>query len=258
MNEQKIAIITGSGGGGSGRAIARRFAREGASVVVTDIDDAGGRETMRLIQAEGGRASFFRADLGVQQQVRELLAFAEETYGGLDILVNNASFPYHPEAPFEYWIETIEVDLLAAVLASRLAIDLMRKRAGGAIVSISSTSALGHGREHAQVPAFDVAKAGLIRFTTALGRLAQEGIRVNCLVPGWIASPQVREYVDSLTPEQRKARGVPDVILEPDEIADAVFQLATDETLAGRVMVWRNGHPRRLIAQGDQGYAGLE
>src|SRR5216683_5939016 len=170
MNEQKIAIITGSGGGGSGRAIARRFAREVASVVVTDIDDAGGRETVRLIQAEGGRASFFRADLGAQQQVRELLAFAEETYGGLDILVNNASFPYHPEAPFEYWIETIEVDLLAAVLASRLAIDLMRKRAGGAIVSISSTSALGHGREHAQVPAFDVAKAGLIRFTTALGR----------------------------------------------------------------------------------------
>src|SRR5206468_871558 len=114
------------------------------------------------------------------------------------VLVNNASYPYHPEGPFEHWVETIQVDLTAPVLATRLAIDAMRKRGGGAIVSISSTSALGHGREHAQVPAFDIAKAGLIRMTTALGRLKPENIRVNCVVPGWIASPQVQEYVDSL------------------------------------------------------------
>jgi NAD(P)-dependent dehydrogenase (short-subunit alcohol dehydrogenase family) len=257
--KNKVVIVTGSGGGGSGRAIARRFAREGSLVVVTDVNEPGGNETVRLIDEENGRAAFFAADIGVEEHVRHLLGFAESTYGGVDVLINNASAPYHPDAPLEYWFETIQVDLLGAVYGTRHCIDAMRKRGGGAIVNVASVSALGHGRKHAQVAAYDVAKAGVIRLTTALAWLQErERIRVNCLVPGWITSPQVQAYVDSLTPEQRRERGVPDVLITLEEIAGAIVKLATDETLAGRVMVWWNGAPPRLIAQGDPGYAALE
>src|SRR5437773_1930848 len=95
----RVAIVTGAGGGGSGRAIARRLARDGASVVVSDINEGGGSETVRLIESEGRRAIFFRADVGVEAEVRALIAFAEKTYDGVDLMVNNASAPYHPEAP---------------------------------------------------------------------------------------------------------------------------------------------------------------
>src|ERR1700730_14904674 len=108
----RTAIVTGAGGPGCGRAIARRLAREGASVVVTDIDEAGARQTLNVIEAEGGRAAWFLANVAVEAEGRALLAFTERTFGGVDIVVNNASGPgYHPEAPFEHWIETIRTDL---------------------------------------------------------------------------------------------------------------------------------------------------
>lgn len=255
----KVAIVTGAGGGGCGRAIARRFALEGASCIACDIDKVGGGQTLSLIEASGGRAAFFAANVGVESEVRDLIAFSEQRFGGVDIVVNNASGPYHPEAPFEHWIETIQTDLLGAIHTTLHSLDPMRRRGGGAIVSISSVSALGHGRKHAQVPAYDVAKAGIIRLTTTLARLGErDRIRVNCLVPGWISSPQVQAYVDSLTPAQRKERGVPQTLITTDQIADAVVQLATDESLAGRVMVWWNDEPRRFIPTGDPGYERLE
>lgn len=257
----KVAVVTGAGGRGCGRAIAWRLAREGASVVVSDLRESAGLETVERIHAETGdpcRAAFFRADVGSQAAVRELFAFAETTYGGVDFLVNNAS---HPEAggPLEGWFDTLQVDLLGAMYATLRAIEALRQRGGGAIVNIGSTSALGHGFEHSPWPGYDVAKMGVIRLTTALGCLREsERIRVNCLVPGWIASPQVVEYWVGLTPEQRVERGAPDVLLSLDEIADCVLRLATDESLGGRVMLLRNGLPARLIAEGDPGYARLE
>ena len=117
--KNKVVIVTGSGGGGSGRAEARRFASEGCFVVVSDIDEAGGRQTLNLIREDGGQAAFFRADVAVEGDVKALLAFAEETFGGVDIIVNNASGPgYHPEAPLEYWFETVQIDLLGAMFVS--------------------------------------------------------------------------------------------------------------------------------------------
>jgi 3-oxoacyl-[acyl-carrier protein] reductase len=256
--KNKVVIVTGSGGGGSGRAEARRFASEGCFVVVSDIDEAGGRQTLNLIREDGGQAAFFRADVAVEGDVKALLAFAEETFGGVDIIVNNASGPgYHPEAPLEYWFETVQIDLLGAMYGTRHGIEAMRRRGGGAIVNIGSTSALPHGNSKA--PCYDVAKMGVIRLTTALGWLGeQEGIRINCLVPDWVASPEVKSYFDSLTPEQRKGSGVPDVLTTLDEIADAVVELVTDETLSGRVMVMWSGKGRRLIPMGDPGYERLE
>jgi NAD(P)-dependent dehydrogenase (short-subunit alcohol dehydrogenase family) len=226
--------------------------------VVSDIDESGGRQTLNLIEAARGTAAFFRADVAVESEVKALIAFAEERFGGVDIIVNNASGPgYHPEVPLEYWFETVKIDLLGAMYGTRHGIEAMRRRGGGAIINIGSTSALPHGNSRA--PGYDVAKMGVIRLTTTLGWLAeQERIRVNCLVPDWVASPEVKAYFDSLTAEQRKRGGVPDVLTTLDEISDAVVELVTDDKLAGRVMVLWSGKPARLIPEGDPGYAGLE
>ena len=255
----KIAIVTGSGGLGSGRAFARRLSREGAAVVVSDIDEPGGHHTVELIQSQGGCAAFQRADVGLEPDVRALITFAEDTFGGLDILINNVSAPYRPSAPLENWEETIRVDLLGPMWGIRHAIDAMRKRGGGAIVNIGSTSTLGHGRKHSGSPAYDVAKAGVIRLTTTLAHLRDsDDIRVNCLVPDWIATPEVKSYWDSLTPAQRRDQGVPATLTSLDEIADAMMRLITGDTLAGRVMVCWSGQPPALIPAGDPGYVALE
>jgi NAD(P)-dependent dehydrogenase (short-subunit alcohol dehydrogenase family) len=254
----KVAIVTGSGGGGTGRAVARRFAREGAAVVVTDTKQDGALETVTMIEAEGGRAVFRPADVRVESEVKELVEFTESTFGGLDILVNNASSP-DGYGLLTGWADAVNLEILAPMYATLAAIDVMRRRGGGAIVNIGSTSALGHGRKHSSWPAYDVGKMAQMRLTTTLGRLRDsDNIRVNCLVPAWIASPGPKEYWEGLTPEQRRERGVPDTLLSLDEVAGAILRLATDETLFGRIMVWWNGQPPRLIAQGDQGFGVLE
>ncbi len=252
-----VTIVTGSGGTGSGRAIALRFAAESAPVVVTDVNEAGAHETVRQIQLAGGHAAFHPADVRSSDQVRKLVEFAENTFGPLAVLVNNASAPFHPDAPLDHWLETMETDLLGVMYGTRAAIEAMRRAGGGAIVNISSISALWHGREH-PAPAYDAAKAGVLRLTTALGWLGEkDNIRVNCLAPGWIASEQVRAYWEPLTAEQRKERGAPSRLLELSQVADAVVRLATDESLCGRVMVWWSEDEPRLIPWGDVGYAAL-
>ncbi len=254
----KVAIVTGAGGGGSGRAIAKRLAREAASVVVNDVDEAGGRETVGQIEALRGKATFFRADVSIEPEIKALIAFAESTFGGLDILVNSAG-AHFSHGPLENWFETIQGNLMASAFGTLQAIESMRKRGGGAIVNFSSTSALGHGRKHSPWPAYDIAKAGIIRLTTTMAWLQEkERIRVNCIVPAWIASEEVKEFWEALTPQQRKEYGAPEVLLTLDEVADAVFELITNDHLAGRIMVLWNGQPRRLIAEGDPGYAKFE
>jgi NAD(P)-dependent dehydrogenase (short-subunit alcohol dehydrogenase family) len=254
--QDAVVIVTGAGGSGCGRAIAARFAQGGASIVVSDINDAGGEETVRIIQRDGGRAVFFHADVRDDHQVRDLIGFGEQSGGGSMVLVNNASAPFRPGEPLDHWMDTVQTDLLGALHATRCAIDAMRRRGGGAIVNIASISALWHGRRHGGgAPAYDTAKAGLIRLTTTLEWLAKsDRIRVNCLAPGWIATDGPRQYWESLTPAQRAERGAPATLLNVDNVASAVVHLATDESLAGRVLVWWSDDPPRFIAWGDRGY----
>jgi NAD(P)-dependent dehydrogenase (short-subunit alcohol dehydrogenase family) len=159
----------------------------------------------------------------------------------------------------DHWPKAVQVDLLGTVYAVRYAIEALRRRGGGAVVNISSTSALMHGRRRAGSAGYDAAKAGVLRLTTALAQPGQrEGIRVNCLVPHWIATPEVKSYHDALTPEQRRAEDAPEVLLTVEEIAEAVLRLATDEALAGRILVYWPGDRPRLIPFGDPCYASLE
>ncbi len=251
-----VVVVTGSGGTGCGRAIAMRFARDGAAVVVSDINEAGGLETVRLIEQQGGRAAFLRADVANPSEAQDLIEFASATFGGLSVLVNNASSPHPPIEGIAGWMGSIQTDLLGTIYCTRWAIEEMRRAGGGSIVSISSISALWHGRKtYGGIPGYDLAKMGVIRMTTGLGRdLAKENIRINCLAPGWLATDGPTQYWESLTPAQRLERGVPSKLIPPADIAEIVVRLAADPSLNGRVIVWWSEDSPRLIEWGDRGY----
>ena len=262
MLKGKVAIVTGAGGSGCGRAIACRLACEAAAVVVADIREAGLRETAGTIAREGGRVSILPTDVGNETEVRALFAFVESSYGGVDVVVNDASAAVVPEKTFDDSFANVRVDLLGAMYATRYAIEAMRRRGGGAIVNIGSTSALPHGDLRAGGPSasgYNTAKAGVMRLTTTLAWMGtKEGIRVNCVVPHWIGTEHIKAVVAGMTAAQRRASAVPDVLLAPEEVADAVLRLATDESLTGRLLVCHGGQSPRLIPFGDAGYAHLD
>jgi glucose 1-dehydrogenase/3-oxoacyl-[acyl-carrier protein] reductase len=258
---ERTAIVTGSGGAGCGRTIALRLAGEGAAVIVSDIDAEGGAETLRQIQASGGRAAFRPADMRQETQIRDLVEFAATEFGPLGLLVNNATAPFAHGYDMDGWLRAVETDFVGPLIATRYAVEAMRTHGqGGAIVNISSISALWHGRRTpAGAPVYDAAKAGLLRLTTGLAEFAKtDNIRVNCLAPGWIATEGPRKYWESLTPAERMERGVPARLLPTEEIAAMVVRLATDERLAGRVVVWWSDEDPKLLAWGDRGYKGSE
>jgi NAD(P)-dependent dehydrogenase (short-subunit alcohol dehydrogenase family) len=257
MRHDDVVIVTGAGGAGCGRSIALCCAGEGAAVVVSDIDDDGGRETVARIESAGGRAAFYSCDVRDDHQTRHLVTFAARAYGPVTVLVNNASSPEPPVEGIEGWRPAIDTDLLGTISMTRWALESMRSSGGGAIVNIASTSAVEHGRlSPGGFPGYDIAKAGVIRMTTGLARVAAEhGVRVNCLAPGWIATGGALAYWQSLTPDQRHERGVPSRLLTPDQVAKMVVTLATDNSLNGRIVVWWSESQPRLIAWGDRGYA---
>jgi NAD(P)-dependent dehydrogenase (short-subunit alcohol dehydrogenase family) len=243
----RVAIVTGGGGPGMGRAISLRLARAGAAIVAADIDEEGARETVRRIAESGGRAAAVRADVTVENDVRAMVDFAAEAFGGIDILVNNAGGtpePHYPVAPVEHWSDCLELNLRGPMLAIQAAIDPMKRRGGGAVVNISSAAGVGF-RPHSS-PEYAAAKAGLIRLTATLAPLAETGnVRVNCVVPNWVATDEVLAEVAAMTPEERAE--VPERLTSPEEIAEAVARFVEDDTHAGRVLVVWSDAPAWLI-----------
>jgi len=241
--EGKVAIVTGAGGGGTGRAIARRLAKEGAAVLVNDVNEEGGAATVREIEEAGGRAVFVRADVTAEAEIQSMIALALRSFGALDILVNNAGGtprPHFPNAPVEHWGRTLDLNLRGPMLAIHHALPAMRERGGGAVVNISSVAGLGYAPHSS--PEYSAAKAGLARLTATLAPLAEsDGIRVNCIVPNWIGTEEVLQEIAEMSPEERAE--VPDELTAPEEIAELVVKLIEDEGLAGRVFVWWTGSP---------------
>jgi NAD(P)-dependent dehydrogenase (short-subunit alcohol dehydrogenase family) len=249
--EGKVALVTGAGAAGTGRAIARALAERGAAVAVNDLDEEGGAETVRLIAETGGRASFVRADLTDEDEIRAAIQFAAETFGGLDVLVNNAGGtprPHFPDAPAEHWSSTLDLNLRGPMLAIQHSLLEMRKRGGGAVVNISSVAGIGW-QPHSS-PEYSAAKAGLARLTATLAPLAErDGVRVNCIVPNWIGTDEVLREIDAMSPEERAE--VPDVLTKPEEIARLAVALIGDESLAGRVFIWWTGREPKPVPLDD-------
>jgi NAD(P)-dependent dehydrogenase (short-subunit alcohol dehydrogenase family) len=218
-------------------------------VVVGDIDPLGGRETVHRIEAAGGRAVFVRADVRIRDDIRAMAALADQTFGGLDILVNNAGNtwpPHFPDCPLEHWEAALDLNLRGPMFAIQVALDAMRRRGGGSVVNISSVAGLGYGPHDS--PEYAAAKAGLVRLTATLAPLAEtHNIRVNCVVPHWIETNEVKREIAAMTPDERA--DVPR-LLQPSEVADAVIGLVEDDTLPGRILVMWCEEPPHLIDPG--------
>jgi NAD(P)-dependent dehydrogenase (short-subunit alcohol dehydrogenase family) len=248
----KVALVTGAGSG-IGRASAIRLAREGASVVVADIDAPGGQETVRMIGEAGGNANFVTADVTIPDHVQAMIDRAERTFGGLDILHSNAGIitgpPRWPDTEPERWIRMLDINLRGVILGTQLAIPALRKRGGGAIVNTASMAGVGAG--YPPNPVYAASKGGVVLFTASLAPLKDEAnIRVNCVCPGVVDTPMLRRAADDIGITERQVRAdflrnIP--VLQPEEIADAVVELIRDDSLAGRAMLIRNGVPRELL-----------
>lgn len=226
----KVALVTGAAAG-IGRASAQVFAREGASVVVADIDEDGGRETVALIEKDGGAATFVQADVSVRDEVEAMVQHAVDTFGGLDCAHNNAGIaaPMVPLAdyPDEGWDRTLAVMLTGVYLCMKAEIPRMLERGGGAIVNTASGVGL-VGYPHQA--AYTASKHGVVGLTkvAALDHGAQ-GIRVNAICPGTArtpmvdaavaADPAIEDYLRTLHPIGR--------IAEANEIAEAAVWLCT-------------------------------
>jgi NAD(P)-dependent dehydrogenase (short-subunit alcohol dehydrogenase family) len=249
----RVAIVTGGGGGGTGRAICLRLAKDRAKVVAADVDEAGGSETVRQIDAAGGVGAFFRADVTSEDDVRRMVAFAQDTFGGLDILVNNAGLtpgPHFPDAPVEHWSRYLDLNLRGPMLAIQYALEPMTQGGAGAVVNIASVAGFGFAPHSS--PEYAAAKAGLIRLTATLAPLAERAnVRVNCIIPNWIGTEGVKAEIAAMSPKERAH--VPEDLTPPEDIAEAVTRFVEDETMAGRVLLWWSGEEPRLLPVSERG-----
>jgi NAD(P)-dependent dehydrogenase (short-subunit alcohol dehydrogenase family) len=228
----KVAVVTGAAVG-IGRALARRLGAEGCAVVVADVDAVEGARTAELV---GGASVFVPVDVRSDDDLSSMVTTATGRFGALHVLVNNAGGgghvgPHFPDAPGAVWGAKLALNLTSAMRATQLALEPMRAAGGGVVVNIASTAGLGTGPYRS--PEYAAAKAGLVRFTTAAGEL-RPGVRVNCVVPGWIATERAAVELAAMSPAERASAPVP---VPMDEVADAVVHLVRDDTAAGRVEV---------------------
>ncbi|HSL29070.1 MAG TPA: glucose 1-dehydrogenase [Anaerolineales bacterium] len=227
----KVALVTG-GGSGIGQAACHLYAREGAKVVVSDIDEKGGAEVVRTIQDMAGEATFIRADISRPEDCQAMVQAALDRFGRLDIAFNNAGIGGEANLTADYsvegWQKVIDINLSGVFYCTKYEVPAMLQSAGGAIVNMASV--LGQAA-FAQSPAYVAAKHGVVGLTkTTAVEYGNQGIRVNAVGPGFIRTPlisnleedqQIRDYLVSLHPMGRLG--------ESEEVAELVIWLSSDK-----------------------------
>ncbi|MCE5203789.1 MAG: SDR family oxidoreductase [Coriobacteriales bacterium] len=245
--EGKVALVTGAGSG-IGRESARTFAREGAKVVVADIMEEGGRETVRMIKDAGGEAAFVKCDVSKDADVQAAVQFALDTYGKLDCAHNNAGIEGPTAATGdiseEAFDKILEINLKGEWLAMRHEIPVMLAAGKGAIVNTASIAGV---VAFMGMPAYTASKFGVNGITkVAAVEYAKAGIRVNSVCPGVIHTAMVDRLVAE-TPEMEgglTAATPMGRMGEPQEIAEAVVWLCSDRAsfVTGHNMVVDGGY----------------
>jgi NAD(P)-dependent dehydrogenase (short-subunit alcohol dehydrogenase family) len=228
----KVALVTGAASG-IGRASAESFAEKGAKVLVCDVNEEGGAETVSLIEDAGGAAAFHRLDVSDADAVEGAVAAAVEKLGGLDFAHNNAGVvglaKRIADTPLDSWDEVLGVNLTGVFLCMRAEIRHMLENGGGAIVNTCSISGLG---ASPMMTAYVASKHGVVGLTRiAAYDYAKKGIRVNAICPGvtrtpmmdgWIdGDPLIEKVMDESVPIGRMAT--------PREQGDAAVWLCSDE-----------------------------
>jgi len=231
--KDKVAIITG-GGSGFGEGIARRFAAEGAKIVVNDINVQGGERVADTIKQQGGNAIFAKADVAKSADVKALVKAALDAFGRIDIMVNNAGYTHRnqsmmnvDEAAFD---RIFDVNVKAIYLAALEIIPVFRKQGGGAILNTASTAGL---RPRPGLTIYNASKGAAITMTKSMAvEFAPDRIRVNCLCPVAGETAMLADFMGGDTPENRakfKASVPLGRLSLPEDIANAALYLCSDE-----------------------------
>ena len=232
-SQERVAVVTG-GASGFGEAISRRFAAEGASVVVADRDADGARRVVESIAAAGGRAVLSEVDVSVSAQVARMFDTATASFGGVDVIVNNAGFSHRStplaELPEEEYARVFDTNTKGVYLGAVHGGPHLRARGGGSIVNTASIGAV---RPRPNLTAYNATKAAVITLTRGLAtELGRDGIRVNAVVPGAVRTPRIEAGWAEGTVPRPEADTLERMAL-PDDIAGPILFLVSD--LARRV-----------------------
>ncbi len=232
--KDKVALVTG-GGSGIGYHTSLLFAKEGASVVVVDINDDGANKTVAEIEANGGQAIYVRADVSSASDSEKMIQAAEDAYGALHILFNNAGISHAQDddainTSEEVWDLTMQINVKGVFLGCKYGIPALRRAGGGSIINTASfVASLG-----AATPqlAYTASKGAVLSMTRELATIhAREGIRVNALCPGPLRTELLMKYLNTEEKKQRRLVHIPmGRFGEAEEIAYAVLYLASDES----------------------------
>ncbi len=230
----KVALITGAGGGIGGES-ALLFASEGAALLVADVNEAGGRETVRRIEQAGGRALFVRADVSKDADCARMVAECERAFGKLDVLFNNAGIMDSGDDDAVHtseavWEKTLSVNLKGVFLGCKHGLPALQRAGGGSVINVASFVA--HLGAATPQLAYTASKGGVLAMTRELAVIhARQNIRVNALSPGPLRTELLMKFLDTEAKKQRRLVHIPmGRFGEAKEMAKAALFLASDDS----------------------------
>ncbi|TAJ97020.1 MAG: glucose 1-dehydrogenase [Candidatus Manganitrophaceae bacterium] len=232
--ENKVALITGAGSG-IGLESALLFASEGAQVIIVDVNDTAGKEAVKRIETKGGEAIYVHADVSKGDDCRKMVAAAEQNFGKLNVLFNNAGIMDSGDdnamaTDEDVWERTMAINLKGVFLGCKYGIPALQRAGGGTIINTASFVAF-LGAATPQL-AYTASKGGVLAMTRELAVIhAREGIRVNALCPGPLRTELLMKFLNTEPKKQRRLVHIPmGRFGEAKEIAKAALFLASDDS----------------------------